>query len=41
MGVNVDVAAIDDPGLLRRCLEEAYAELFDAAVSSKRARAER
>ncbi|HEX4822254.1 MAG TPA: wax ester/triacylglycerol synthase family O-acyltransferase [Acidimicrobiales bacterium] len=28
MGVNIDAAAIDDPGLLRRCLEDAYAELL-------------
>src|SRR5436305_13163994 len=28
MGVNIDVAAIDDPELLRRCLEHAYAELL-------------
>ena len=28
MGVNIDSAAIDDPQLLRECLEEAYAELL-------------
>jgi hypothetical protein len=28
MGINIDMAAIDDPGLLRQCLEEAYAELL-------------
>jgi WS/DGAT/MGAT family acyltransferase len=28
MGVNIDTAAIDDPGLLRQCLEDAYAELL-------------
>ena len=28
MGVNIDVAAIDDPELLRECLEDAYAELL-------------
>lgn len=28
MGVNIDVAAIDDPELLRACLEDAYAELL-------------
>ncbi|MEY2423759.1 MAG: diacylglycerol O-acyltransferase / wax synthase [Acidimicrobiaceae bacterium] len=28
MGVNIDLAAIDDPGLLRECLEDAYAELL-------------
>jgi hypothetical protein len=28
MGCNIDLAAIDDPDLLRRCLEEAYAELL-------------
>jgi WS/DGAT/MGAT family acyltransferase len=30
MGVNIDVAAIDDPELLRQCLEDAYAELLSA-----------
>jgi hypothetical protein len=30
MGVNIDVAAIDDPELLRECLEDAYAELLSA-----------
>ncbi|MEY2462197.1 MAG: diacylglycerol O-acyltransferase / wax synthase [Acidimicrobiaceae bacterium] len=28
MGCNIDVAAIDDPDLLRRCLEDSYAELL-------------
>ena len=28
MGCNIDLAAIDDPELLRECLEEAYAELL-------------
>jgi hypothetical protein len=28
MGVNIDTAAIDDPALLRECLEDAYAELL-------------
>jgi hypothetical protein len=28
MGCNIDLAAIDDPELLRSCLEEAYAELL-------------
>ena len=28
MGVNIDLAAIDDPELLRECLEDAYAELL-------------
>ena len=28
MGVNIDEAAIDDPELLRECLEEAFAELL-------------
>ena len=28
MGVNIDAAAIDDPALLRECLEDAYAELL-------------
>jgi hypothetical protein len=28
MGCNIDLAAIEDPDLLRRCLEEAYAELL-------------
>jgi WS/DGAT/MGAT family acyltransferase len=28
MGVNIDLAAIDDPALLRTCLEDAYAELL-------------
>ncbi|MEY2457326.1 MAG: hypothetical protein QOK06_2420, partial [Acidimicrobiaceae bacterium] len=27
-GCNIDVAAIDDPDLLRRCLEDSYAELL-------------
>jgi WS/DGAT/MGAT family acyltransferase len=31
MGVNIDVAAIDDPELLRQCLEDAYAELLSVA----------
>lgn len=30
MGVNIDLAAIDDPELLRDCLEEAYGELLAA-----------
>jgi WS/DGAT/MGAT family acyltransferase len=30
MGVNIDVAAVDDPELLRQCLEDAYAELLSA-----------
>jgi WS/DGAT/MGAT family acyltransferase len=30
MGVNIDLAAIDDPELLRKCLEDAYAELLSA-----------
>src|SRR5438067_6852693 len=30
MGVNIDTAAVDDPELLRRCLEDAYAELLSA-----------
>jgi WS/DGAT/MGAT family acyltransferase len=30
MGVNIDLAAIDDPDLLRRCLEDSYAELLAA-----------
>jgi diacylglycerol O-acyltransferase / wax synthase len=28
MGVNIDLAAIDDPELLRTCLEDSYAELL-------------
>jgi WS/DGAT/MGAT family acyltransferase len=28
MGVNIDLAAVDDPELLRTCLEDAYAELL-------------
>src|SRR4051812_4227999 len=32
MGCNIDLAAIDDPDLLRRCLEEAYAELLAFAL---------
>jgi WS/DGAT/MGAT family acyltransferase len=28
MGVNIDTAAIDDPELLRQCLEDAYAQLL-------------
>jgi hypothetical protein len=31
MGCLVDPAAVDDPALLRRCLVEAYDELFAAA----------
>jgi len=31
MGVNIDLAAIDDPELLRTCLEDSYAELLLAA----------
>ena len=30
IGVNIDSAAVDDPELLRRCLEDAYAELLSA-----------
>jgi hypothetical protein len=30
MGVNIDLAAIDDPELLRTCLEEAYGDLLAA-----------
>ena len=30
MGVNIDAAAIDDPGLLRSCLEDAFGELVAA-----------
>ncbi|HEV3226053.1 MAG TPA: wax ester/triacylglycerol synthase family O-acyltransferase [Acidimicrobiales bacterium] len=30
MGVNIDTAAVDDPELLRTCLEESYAELLRA-----------
>ena len=30
IGVNIDTAAVDDPELLRRCLEDAYAELLSA-----------
>jgi hypothetical protein len=32
MGVHIDLAAIDDPDLLRTCLEESYAELLALAV---------
>ncbi len=32
MGLNVDAAAIEDPDLLRRCLEESYAELLAAGT---------
>ena len=31
MGLNIDVAAVDDPELLRLCLEDAYAELLSVA----------
>ncbi|MGI8662449.1 MAG: wax ester/triacylglycerol synthase domain-containing protein [Acidimicrobiales bacterium] len=31
MGVNIDLAAIDDPELLRQCIEDAFAELLVAA----------
>jgi hypothetical protein len=27
LGLNVDTAAIDDPGLLRKCIEDAFADL--------------
>lgn len=30
MGVNIDVAAVEDPSLLRSCLEDAYGELLAA-----------
>jgi WS/DGAT/MGAT family acyltransferase len=30
MGLNVDAAAVEDPDLLRNCLEESYAELLAA-----------
>jgi hypothetical protein len=31
MGLNIDTAAVEDPDLLRRCLEDAYAELLSVA----------
>jgi WS/DGAT/MGAT family acyltransferase len=31
IGLNIDVGAVDDPGLLRRCIEEAFAELLAVA----------
>jgi hypothetical protein len=34
MGVNIDLAAVDDPELLRDCLEEAYGELLAAGGAS-------
>lgn len=34
MGLCVDLAAIDDPALLRCCVVDAYAELLDAAGAS-------
>ena len=34
MGVNIDLAAIDEPELLRDCLEEAYGELLAAGGAS-------
>jgi diacylglycerol O-acyltransferase len=30
MGVNIDAAAVDDPDLLRQCLEDSFAELIAA-----------
>jgi hypothetical protein len=30
MGANIDTAAVEDPELLRQCLEGAYAELLAA-----------
>ena len=30
MGLNIDAAAIDDPELLRTCMEEAFADLLEA-----------
>jgi WS/DGAT/MGAT family acyltransferase len=32
MGVNIDLAAVEDPVLLRRCLEQAYGELLVAGA---------
>ena len=31
IGLNLDTAAVDDPELLRACIEESFAELIDAA----------
>lgn len=31
MGINIDLAAIDDPELLRQCLEDSYAQLLSVA----------
>jgi hypothetical protein len=30
MGMNVDVAAVSDPELLRRCMEQAFSDLLEA-----------
>ena len=36
LGINLDPAAVTDGALLRRCLEDAYAELIGAATSPTR-----
>ena len=38
MGLNVDAAAIEDPGLLRACTEDAFAELQRVGEASRRRR---
>jgi hypothetical protein len=32
VGLNIDTAAIDDPELLRACVEESFAELINAGT---------
>lgn len=38
MGLNVDPAAVDDPPLLRTCIDDAFLELFQAAGTPSRGR---
>ena len=33
VGLNIDTAAIDDPELLRTCIEESFAELLKAGTT--------
>ena len=38
MGLNIDVAAVEDPGLLRNMMEEAFDELVSAAQPPAKAK---
>ena len=38
MGLNIDTAAVEDPDLLRTCMEDAFAELQRAGASNTRRR---